>query len=592
MTSATSSFGDALDIGNEYFVVGDPAYNSSAGGAGVYAISDPSTLIQMIDPSLSAGDGFGSSVVISDQYILIGAPNKDAEKGCAYLYIKGDDETWVGYSENPIIASTRTTKDYFGCSVAINGDSLIIGAEGKNNKTGAVYIFDKNDETDLWEEGQIIIASDGKYNDQFGESLSASGDYFVTGASLVESADGEMNAGAAYVYKYGTSWYEVDKLVGVSESSYEGNHFGESVDINGDYIIVGSPYARHYGVADIFYKKRSWGHLKKIIGDDSLLDDQYGLSVSISDRFAFVGSPSESVNGAIYIFENEPVKLRLAQEFSVDQKYVPSKASMYLRRVGKNNYNYWPIYNTRKNVIDATNFSTIDYGENLIVFDDSVSGFTGNGYMNLNSDNFSTYSVVNYPIRAFVSDTFNLWIRCMSSNSSTFQADILIDGVEFRTINDVVSDPSDSKWEWIRTSIVIPDTQEHILGIRIKENGAKIDKIYIDASDSVPYSEGPCYGESPYLTVHVRVYGSIDDKPGLPLFIYDYKNSIDQIVQNDWYNFNVGVLDTSHGYILASDFIGNYFLVLSCSGNTYDNFVVWEMSDNDEYLMLPSAFKF
>ncbi len=591
MPTATASFGDALDIGNLYFIAGDSAHTSDTGRAGVFAIDAPSTLIQTFTGA-ATDDTFGDAVAISDDYILIGAQGADSNAGDACLYIKGTGATWTAYSGNPITPTLRAAEDFFGCAVAISGDTLIIGAEGDNNKTGAIYIFEKNDVTNLWEESQKLLVSDGYYNDQFGEAIAASGDYFVAGASLSESVVGEVNSGAAYIYKYGTSWYEVDKLVGTDESSYSGNHFGESVDINGDYIIIGSPVARGTGVADIFYKKRSWGHLVKVTGSDSAVDDLFGTSVAISGRHVLVGAPSESTNGAIYFSEDPPVRLRLAQEFDVNGLYLPSKASVYLKRIGKNSSDYWPVYNTVGTVIDSTNFSTIDSGENIVTFEDSLSDFTGNGYMYLNSDTSTTFSTINYPVRAIVSGTFNLWIRCITSETATFQADILIDGVQSKTINETITNPSDSMWDWVNVTLVLPDIREHVLGIRIKENGAAIDKIYIDASSNTPYSEGPDYGESPYLTVHMKVYDSSLGSPDNSLFIYDYKNSIDSVVQSDWYNFNINVLDNGHGFTEASNFAHSYFLVMSCSGTTHDNFVVWEMVDNDEYVMSPSAFMF
>ena len=333
--------------------------------------------------------------------------------------------------------------------------------------------------------------------------------------------------------------------------------------------------------------------MPKIIGSDSLAGDYFGTSVGISDRFIITGASGEGAFGAAYFYEDSPVRLRLAQEFDVNAEYLPSKASIYLKRVGKNSSNYWSIYNTVKTVIDATNFSTINYGRNIVIFEDSLSNFTGNGYMILVGDMYADYSTINYPIRGIVSDTFNLWIRCASFNSSIFKADIFLDGQKMKTINEIISDPSVSEWSWVNTILVIPDTKEHILGIQIKENEAAIDKIYIDASSSIPYSEGPGYGESPYLTIHMKIYDSDEGVPNNPLlYIYDYKNSITQVVQSDWYNFNINVLDVSQGYTESSDFEGSYFLVVSCSGNTYDNFVVWEMMDNDEYMTLPSAFRF
>jgi hypothetical protein len=92
------------------------------------------------------------------------------------------------------------------------------------------------------------------------------------------------------------------------------------------------------------------------------------------------------------------------------------------------------------------------------------------------------------------------------------------------------------------------------------------------------------------VTVHMKVYESLQT-PTVPLFVYDYKNTIDHITEDGWYNFDVQVMDENHGYTASSDFDGSYFLVLSSSGGDHDNFVIWEMEDNDEYMVSPSAIR-
>ena len=308
-------------------------------------------------------------------------------------------------------------------------------------------------------------------------------------------------------------------------------------------------------------------------------------------------SSSSNSSSSSTSFEDFSVKLRLAQEFSVDGEFLPSKATVYLKRNGNNSTNYWPIYNDRKNVIDATNFSTITDVKNKVYFSDTVNGFTGNGYMILDGSpdpslnvNSLENSVVNYPIKAVVADTFYFWMRVISTESNIFQAEILIDGNISKTINVILDDPSITDWNWVSTTIVLPDISEHILGIRIKEKGAAIDKIYMDVNDITPYDDWPDYSLSPYVTVHMKVYES-NGKPTSPLFIYDYKNTIDDIIIDDWYNFNIKVMNGNYGYTTANNFSNSYFLVMSTSGGNFDNFIIWEMVDNDEYLSLQSAIR-
>jgi hypothetical protein len=90
----------------------------------------------------------------------------------------------------------------------------------------------------------------------------------------------------------------------------------------------------------------------------------------------------------------------------------------------------------------------------------------------------------------------------------------------------------------------------------------------------------------------MKVYDSLKGEPNSPIFVYDYKNSITEVIQDDWYNFDIKVLDDTHGYVTANDFHESFYLVMSVSGSNTSNFIVWELVDNDEYNAPSSAIKF
>jgi hypothetical protein len=285
---------------------------------------------------------------MSSLYLAVGSPEAGLDKnGKSYIYTK-DGGTWAAYSDNPLLPTISTSDDYFGCSIGLYNNICVIGARGDNQATGAIYIFNKDASTGEWYESSKILSSDGKYGDQFGGELSVSNGYMAVSAKFWDSVEGD-SAGAVYMFKYDSSWYEVDQLTGVSESSYTGNNFGSSIRLKDDYLIVGSPGASSgMGVVDIFYKYRSWGHLIKLLPSDIESGDNFGNSVDISGSYVVVGSYKESPSdlGAIYFFEDSVANLRLAQEFEVNKEFLPSKASLFLRRSGKNSYNYWRISNS------------------------------------------------------------------------------------------------------------------------------------------------------------------------------------------------------------------------------------------------------
>ena len=144
-----------------------------------------------------------------------------------------------------------------------------------------------------------LFASDGQDNDYFGYAVSMSDDYLAVSAPYKDFSDTVPNTGAVYMFKRNDdTWSQIDILTPVGEIDVEGDNFGYSVHMDEDYLIVGSPEARATGVVDIFSKKRSWGHLKKLIGSDTISGDKFGSSVSIYGRYAIVGATgSEDYNG-------------------------------------------------------------------------------------------------------------------------------------------------------------------------------------------------------------------------------------------------------------------------------------------------------
>jgi hypothetical protein len=273
------------------------------------------------------------------------------------------------------------------------------------------------------------------------------------------------------------------------------------------------------------------------------------------------------------------MKIRLGQIFGADG-FVPSKASLYLKRAGSNSDTAFDLSGGAA-VIDATNFSSITDAQHRVVIDDRTLGFSGNGYMRVQQVSGGTeYPSLNYPIRTDKPGKYNVYIHV---NTGVFIADVLIDGQRVEAITAVSFDPT---WTWITTSIVLPDAEEHLLSFQMKGNGYRLDKVYISEAGASPSGTGPAYTVSPFVTLHLQVFQTVANAPTTPLFVYSWKTTLDEVITDDWYNFVIKPLDGS-----TTPYSGMFALVLSATGSRHDNFVMWELVDNDEYLMLPSALK-
>ncbi len=262
----------------------------------------------------AASDYFGYRVSIDSNYVIVGAYGKDISgntgQGKAYIFY-WTGTTWTEQAQ--LTASDGAASDHFGCSVSISGDYAIIGAEYKdisgNSNQGKAYIFYRTGTT--WTEQAQLTASDGTADDNFGCSVSISGDYAIIGADF-KNVSGNSNQGKAYIFhRSGTTWTEQTQLT--ASDGAASDHFGYSVSIDGDYAIIGAEFKNvsgntFQGKAYIFYRSgTSWTEQAGLTASDGAAYDYFGCSVSISGDYAGVGASRKDVSGnsnqgKVYIF--------------------------------------------------------------------------------------------------------------------------------------------------------------------------------------------------------------------------------------------------------------------------------------------------
>ncbi len=255
-----------------------------------------------------AGDNFGFSVATSGNYAIVGAHQNNTqgdESGSAYIY-ENDGGTWIQTAK--LIPSDGAADDEFGYSVDIDGNYAVVGAymdDDNGDESGSAYIFYNNAGT--WDEIAKLTASDGETLDYFGYSVSISGDYVLIGA--YGDDDNGLISGAGYIFhNSGTSWDETKLTITGND---QGDKLGTSVFIAGDYAVIGAmnddDNGANSGAAYIFYYNSGWAQVDKITSADVAENDHFGSSVAVSDNYVVIGAyhePHPDLNGAAYIFEN------------------------------------------------------------------------------------------------------------------------------------------------------------------------------------------------------------------------------------------------------------------------------------------------
>jgi len=222
---ANADFGTSVDVDDDAIIVGAPRYdessNSAAGKAYIfrYAGGSWSEEDAVVAGDVEAGARFGESVSISDGRVAIGAIAADytggtpiSDTGAVYIFELGFGGFWS--QSFKLHASDKSQGDGFAI-VSLEGDRLLVGAQGKSSNTGACYLLEYSGlafNPPHWAEEQIITASDGNTDERFGNAVALDGDRLVVGAAYADA--GSTNAaGAAYVLDYvSNDWDETVKL--------------------------------------------------------------------------------------------------------------------------------------------------------------------------------------------------------------------------------------------------------------------------------------------------------------------------------------------------------------------------------------------
>ena len=324
--AAGDRFGYRVSISGNVAIVGayeDDDNGNGSGSAYIYEMNESAghwdEVAKLTAADGTAGDDFGRGVSISGNTAIIGANYDDDNgngSGSAYVFEK-NESTGHWNETAKLTASDGAEGDKFGRSVSVSGNIAIVGAyedDDKDSDSGSAYLFEKDETTGQWIETAKLTASDGAANDEFGRSVSVSGNVVIVGA-LYDNDKGS-DSGSAYVFEKDQStghWNQTAKLTASDGAAYD--EFGHSVSVSGHIVVVGAYYDdknNGIGSAYVYEKDAStgyWSETAKLTASDGAPDDLFGVSVSISDNIVIVGAYYDDDNdrnsGSAYLFERD-----------------------------------------------------------------------------------------------------------------------------------------------------------------------------------------------------------------------------------------------------------------------------------------------
>ena len=294
--------------------------------------------------STGGSDGFGTSIAMSGDTVVVGSPSEDSAAtgingddgdnsasaaGAVYVFAR-NGATWS--QQAYLKASNTDGGDFFGVSVAVSGDTIVVGArledstatgvngdEGDNAApgSGAAYVFVRNGET--WTQQAYLKASNPDGGDEFGSSVAISGDVVIVGAPKEDSnatgvAGDESNnlagnSGAAYVFvRDGVTWSQQAYLK--ASNTDNGDDFGVSLAVSGATVVVGARFedsnatgvdgdetsnsGSDSGAAYVFVREdATWSQQAYLKASNTGNGDWFGFSVAVFGDTVVVGSFEE-----------------------------------------------------------------------------------------------------------------------------------------------------------------------------------------------------------------------------------------------------------------------------------------------------------
>ncbi len=304
-------FGGSVDIDGEMAIVG--ARFDGNGSAYIFQEVSPGNWQRVARLTASdglGGDYFGNSVAISEDLAVVGALYGDGnvrDSGSAYIFKETSPGVWQQVAK--LIDPDGGQYNYFGNAVAIDGDTVIVGAKSSDRAKGSAWIFQEIGGN--WEMIAKLMASDGANGDNFGQSVAIEGDTVIIGAYLDDN-NNVPDSGSVYIFQeVGGTWQQKAKFT--ASDGAASDFFGWSVAIDGDTAVVGArgddDNGPNSGSAYIFREAGGiWEQRAKLTASDGADSDSFGYSVAIDGGVVIVGAQGDSEGGALwkgstYIFQ-------------------------------------------------------------------------------------------------------------------------------------------------------------------------------------------------------------------------------------------------------------------------------------------------
>ena len=288
-----AKFGSAVAIGGDVLLSADLEENVEI----LRRQSDGSWSFEAALDAPEAGIEFGSrhAMATNGDWIAIGAKLDNTyglNSGAVHMYkYNGADWDYRG-SLSHMAPHGSIVTDQFGMALAMDGDRMVVGSRAENGvgAAGAVHYFTYNSMLDMWIESGFIASehTSGNSTSKYGESVDISGDWMIVGEHR-NNTNGQF-AGAAHIYHFTNQcWHHAETFYGDAEW----NWLGYDVAISGTNAVAGAPYAdtnglnesgaaKLYQLVPVSGDESFWTETSDITAPTPVQGDWFGLLLTLT----------------------------------------------------------------------------------------------------------------------------------------------------------------------------------------------------------------------------------------------------------------------------------------------------------------------
>ena len=295
--AAFDYFGWSVDLEGDRALVGAYAYQAGAGAAHVFERQGGTwtETAALEDPQGLLGDQLGVDVSLSGDVALVGANGVDgaAQKTGAACVFERQGGAWVLVQK--LTAPAETQNDYFGWSVAVSGNTAVVGRSGGDPAgvpdAGTAHVFERGPAG--WQHVQELAAPGAAPGDLFGIEVALEDDTLLAGAWL-DDAPGAPDAGAVHVFERQAGLFvPTQELAG--SPPLPGGILGWSLDLDGDRALAGAygngPAGAGSGLALVFDRTpQGWSQSAVLLPLDGAPGDNFGYAVALAGDVALAGA--------------------------------------------------------------------------------------------------------------------------------------------------------------------------------------------------------------------------------------------------------------------------------------------------------------